>query len=74
MCWAFLSATITLSSAADFEPAVVAGANHVRHGWRWNWRDRCALAGYYCLYAWRGYVWSYRWDDNPFYPGRYRHK
>jgi len=30
-----------------------------------NWRDRCAYAGFYCLYAWDGYVYSYPWDDRP---------
>lgn len=41
-----------------------------------NWRERCAYAGYYCLYAWRGSVYHYRWDDYPypyaFYPRRQR--
>jgi hypothetical protein len=33
---------------------------------RWygyNWRDRCAYAGYYCLYAYDGYVYHYAFDD-----------
>src|SRR5271169_4999167 len=52
------------SSAADRGPVLVPGAKHVGTSWRyWNWRDRCAWAGYYCLYAWHGYVYHYRWDD-----------
>lgn len=30
-----------------------------------NWRDRCAYAGHYCLYAWDGYVYHYPWHDPP---------
>ena len=29
----------------------------------YNWRDRCAYAGYYCLYAYDGYVYHYPFDD-----------
>ena len=39
-----------------------------------NWRDRCAYAGYYCLYAWNGYVYHYPFHDYAygFYPRRQR--
>src|SRR5262245_39146111 len=42
------------------------GVKHVRTTLYFsNWRDRCAYAGFYCLYAWDGYVYSYPWDDRP---------
>jgi len=59
----FLTTSIP-SQAADLGPGYRSGTAHVstvRH--LWNWRDRCAWAGYYCLYAWDGYVYSYPWDD-----------
>ena len=45
-------------------------AKHARATWHrtwqaWNWRDRCAWEGYYCLYAEYGYVYHYPWDDRP---------
>lgn len=30
-----------------------------------NWLDRCAYAGYYCLYAEYHYVYHYPFDDRP---------
>jgi len=59
--------------------ALRSGAAHVRATWRhWNWRDRCAYAGYYCLYAWDGYVYSYPFDDRPsayaYSARRHRHR
>ena len=30
-----------------------------------NWRERCAYAGYYCLYAEYGTVYHYPFDDRP---------
>jgi hypothetical protein len=49
-------------SAAVIRP--VYGKRHVRTGWYgYNWRDRCAYAGYYCLYAYDGYVYHYPFDD-----------
>jgi len=51
------------SDAADLGPGV---RRHVRTAWHGsNWRDRCAYAGYYCLYAWDGYVYHYPFDDRP---------
>jgi hypothetical protein len=62
----FVSACLP-SQAADL------GADYYRPGVRHvrttlyfsNWRDRCAYAGFYCLYAWDGYVYHYPWDDRP---------
>lgn len=42
-----------------------------------NWRDRCAFAGYYRLYAWDGYVYHYPFDDRPsayYHPRRHRQR
>jgi hypothetical protein len=51
---------------------------HVRTAWHYSsWRDRCAWADYYYLYAWDGYVYSYPWDDRPSafaYTRRHRHR
>ena len=42
----------------------VYGKRHARTGWYgYNWRDRCAYAGFYCLYAYDGYVYHYPFDD-----------
>jgi hypothetical protein len=49
------------------------------HGWRsrhvvrTDWRDRCAYAGYYCLYAEHGFVYAYPFDDRPIAHRRVRH-
>ena len=49
------------------------------HGWRSrhvvraDWRDRCAYAGYYCLYAEYGFVYAYPFDDRPIAHRRVRH-
>ena len=59
-------ATCMSSQAADLGSDFRYGARHVRTGWQYSsWRDRCAWAGYYCLYAWDGYIYSYPWDDRP---------
>jgi hypothetical protein len=54
------------AKAADLGPVPGWRARHVRvsHA-TWNWRDRCAYAGYYCLYAEYGYVYHYPFDDRP---------
>ena len=69
------------SQAADFGPGYRSDfgpgykSRHVRTMWRFsNWRDRCAYAGYYCLYAWDGYVYHYPWDDRPSAYGYRRHR
>jgi len=68
-------ATVCVSSkAADLGPDYRSGISHVRTTWyHSNWRDRCAYAGFYCLYAWDGYIYSYPWDDRP-YARRYHRR
>ncbi len=68
--------TCVSSDAADLGPGV---RRHVRSAWYYsNWRDRCAYAGYYCLYAWDGYVYHYPFDDRPsayaYSARRHRHR
>lgn len=71
---AFGSACVP-SQAADLGPGLRSGAGPVRATWRHsNWRDRCAWAGYYCLYAWDGYVYSYPFDDRPYAYSARRHR
>ena len=66
------------SQAADLESGARPHARHVRTAWQgWNWRDRCAWEGYYCLYAEYGFVYHYPWDDRPIateYASRRRHR
>jgi len=74
---AMLAGVSAPSSAADLG---VVPRHHVRHVWtsrpHWTWLDRCAYAGYYCLYAEYGYVYHYPFDDRPiarsYYRRRYR--
>ena len=43
---------------------VVPGTKHIRATWYYSdWRDQCAYAGYYCLYAYDEFVYHYPWDD-----------
>lgn len=64
MSAAVLGSTCAPSAAADLGP--VYGKRHVRTGWHgYNLRDRCAYAGYHCLYAYDGYVYHYPFDDRP---------
>ena len=53
-------------------------AKRIRTAWQgWDWRDRCAWSGYYCLYAEYGFVYAYPWDDRPIankYYARRRHR
>ena len=61
------------ASAADL--SLVPGGRHVRISQAdLNWRDRCAYAGYYCLYAEYGYVYHYPFDDRPIAHAGYRHR
>jgi len=54
------------SQAADLGPDYRVGVRHVRTAWHYSSRrDRCTFAGYYCLYGWDGYIYSYPWDDRP---------
>jgi hypothetical protein len=64
------------SHAADLGPDARLRARHVRTASHdWDWRVRCAWAGYYCLYAEYGYVYHYPWDDRPIaYAARWRHR
>ena len=72
LCAAVLAGSPALSHAADL--GVVPGATRVTHAKAWRhstWRDRCAWARHYCLYAWNGYVYHYPWSD---LPGSRRHR
>ena len=66
------------SQAADLGSDFRPGVRYVRTAWHYSsWRDRCAWAGYYCLYAWDGNIYSYPWDDRPSayaYARRHRHR
>jgi hypothetical protein len=54
------------SHAADLGPGYERGGRHAGSARsRWTWRERCAYAGYYCLYAEYGYVYHYPFDDRP---------
>jgi hypothetical protein len=74
LCVAFVGAAAP-ASAADLPPLHRA---HVRHAFisrsAWDWRDRCAYAGYYCLYAEYGYVYHYPFDDRPVAHAFYRRR
>jgi hypothetical protein len=75
ICVAIFSGTSIPSSATELWSVLVPNAKHVRTSWHhWNWRDRCAWAGYYCLYAWHGYVFHYSWDDRDYAYGYYLHR
>ena len=75
-----LAATAAPSFAADLSlrpRAHVVRITHVTHVrsvrvYR-NWRERCAYAGYYCLYAEYGYVYHYPFDDRPVAEAYRRH-
>ncbi len=60
-----------VTQAAELGPGY-RGDRYGRSTWPYrNWRERCAYAGYYCLYAEYGYVYHYPFDDRPHSP-RYR--
>ncbi len=74
LCVAVVAAAAP-ARAADL--SAVPGVYHVKHHryvWRSNWRDRCAYAGYYCLYAEYGYVYHYPFDDRPIAYRARRHR
>ena len=77
LCVAILGTTAP-ASAADLGVHPSWRARHVRASQAyWNWRDRCAYAGYYCLYAEYGYVYHYPFDDRPVahaYYSRHRYR
>ena len=63
------------ASAADIAIAPRAHVRHVRVSHAgWDWRDRCAYAGYYCLYAEYHYVYHYPFDDRPIAHAYYRRR
>jgi hypothetical protein len=72
-CAALFGGGAAPAQAADLGLIRGPGVRHVRisHGYS-NWRDRCAYAGYYCLYAEYGYVYAYPFDDRPIAHVRYR--
>jgi hypothetical protein len=75
ICTAIFCGASTPLSAADLGPVLTPHVKHIRTSSRyWNWRDRCAWARQYCLYAWGRYVYHYPWDDHAYayYPRRHR--
>ena len=69
ICAAILGGVSAPSNAADLGAAPRHHVKHVKHvktsRTHWNWLDRCAYAGYYCLYAEYRYVYHYPFDDRP---------
>ena len=75
LCAAILGGVSAPASAADLGPVPGRHARHVRVSQAyWDWRDRCAYAGYYCLYAEYRYVYHYPFDDRPIAYTHYRHR
>jgi hypothetical protein len=75
ICAAVLGGVPAASNAADLGPGYRVGAKHVRTSrTHWNWLQRCAYAGYYCLYAEYGYVYHYPFDDRPVAYSHYRRR
>jgi hypothetical protein len=77
LCAAVLGGVPAAANAADLAPLPGRHAKqvsrHVRISHTYsNWRDRCAYAGYYCLYAEYGFVYAYPFDDRPIAHARYR--
>jgi hypothetical protein len=64
------------ADAAELGPGYERGAGYGRTTWPYrNWRERCAYAGHYCLYAEYGYVYHYPFDDRPHSPRfRFRYR
>jgi len=75
LCAAILGGVSAPASAADLGPVPGRHARHVRVSQAyWDWRDRCAYAGYYCLYAEYRYVYHYPFDDRPIAYTHYRRR
>jgi len=75
LCAVLLGGVSASASAADLSLAPGEHWRHVRISQAdWNWRDRCAHAGYYCLYAEYGYVYHYPFDDRPIAHAPYRRR
>jgi hypothetical protein len=70
-CAAILGGVSAPANAADLRAAPHAKHVRISHSYG-NWRDRCAHAGYYCLYAEYGYVYAYPFDDRPIAHSGYR--
>ena len=64
--------TAAPSRAADLAPIIGYGGDHVRYMRYADWRDRCAWANHYCLYAWHGYVYHYPYDELAYAPRWHR--
>ncbi len=75
LCAAMLGGAAAAASAADLGPVPGWRVRHVSIARSyWNWRDRCAYDGYYCLYAEYGYVYAYPFDDRPIAYAHYRRR
>jgi hypothetical protein len=71
LCAGLVGGVAAPASAADLRLGPGWRNKHVTHIYG-NWRDRCAYAGYYCLYAEYGFVYAYPFDDRPIAHSRYR--
>lgn len=72
LCAAALGGVAAPANAADLAPLPQHHVKHVRTAQTyWDWRERCAEAGYYCLYAEYGTVYHYPFDDRPIAHARY---
>ena len=74
LCAGLLAGLAAAAQAADLGLQSEYGVKRVwtsRIGGKWH--DRCAYAGYYCLYAEYGYVFAYPFDDRPVARARRRH-
>jgi hypothetical protein len=64
-----------IAAPADAADLGTIHRHRVKHVWTSRgygiWLDRCAYAGYYCLYAEYGYVYAYPFDDRPIARSRY---
>ncbi len=74
VCGALPGSVAMPSDAAE----LLLSRHGVKHVWTsriyGSWRDRCAYAGYYCLYAEYGYVYAYPFDDRPVAYAHYRRR
>jgi hypothetical protein len=68
---AILAAVPAPANAADLSLGPGWRSKHVTRT-SVSWRDRCAYAGYYCLYAEYGFVYAYPFDDRPIAHRRHR--
>ncbi len=74
LCACLLGAIAAPSGAAE----LLLPRHGAKHVWTsriyGSWRDRCAYAGSYCLYAEYGYVYAYPFDDRPVACAHYRRR